>query len=38
VTSGLAAGDTIVAQKALELSDGAKVKAMPSASPSPSAT
>jgi HlyD family secretion protein len=40
VTSGLAAGDTIVAQKPVGITDGAKVKAMPSASPlpSPSAT
>ena len=38
VKSGLAAGDTIVAQKPLGITDGAKVKAMPSASPSPSAT
>jgi RND family efflux transporter MFP subunit len=42
VTSGLAAGDTIVAQKTPELVDGAKVKPMPmsspSGSPSPSAT
>ncbi len=38
VKSGLAAGDTIVAQKPLGVTDGAKVKAMPSASPSPSAT
>jgi RND family efflux transporter MFP subunit len=38
VTSGLAAGDTIVAQKSLGVIDGSKVKAMPSASPSPSAT
>jgi len=38
VTSGLAAGDAIVAQKPLGLTDGARVKAMPSASPSPSAS
>jgi membrane fusion protein (multidrug efflux system) len=36
VTSGLAAGDVIVSQKSPELTDGAKVKAMPSASPSTS--
>jgi HlyD family secretion protein len=38
VKSGLAAGDTIVAQKPLGITDGAKVKAMPSASPSPKAS
>jgi RND family efflux transporter MFP subunit len=38
VTSGLAAGDTIVAQHTLGIADGAKVKAMPSASPEPSSS
>jgi hypothetical protein len=38
VKSGLAAGDTIVAQKSEELKDGTKVKPAPSASPVPSPT
>jgi RND family efflux transporter MFP subunit len=36
ITSGLAAGDVIIAEKSLGLTDGAKVKAAPSASPMPS--
>ncbi|HKE36085.1 MAG TPA: efflux RND transporter periplasmic adaptor subunit [Candidatus Baltobacteraceae bacterium] len=38
VKSGLAAGDTIVAQHTEELKEGAKVKPAPSASPLPSAS
>jgi RND family efflux transporter MFP subunit len=38
VTSGLAAGDTIVAEKALGIVEGSKVTPAPSASPSPSGT